>query len=570
MATSSSHQGATLVTALYDIGRGQLHHHEHHRPFSRYLDWFKRLLKVNSPLVIFIPPVGTPESGGVDLKEFISEHRLPGAPTTVIIEPFSQLPLYKSRDKIENIMKHLPSKGVNLPNLEFHHPDYIIIIYSKFTFLERTIRQNPHSTNYFFWVDAGYFRKEPNNGVSIAPWPKNSYLERLDKKFLIQNNSFNQQIKWHTSPTTYTLSEDEKRYLKTCPNELLACFFGGHQKIITEVSDKILSVYNAMLAEGIINNEQQGLAVIIRREPNKFHLYSYGKDGRKAIEDFASNGNLNLPYPTCPHIKVIAVASREISDAALYPSQTSTRYFGYNHVIVGREDKWQGWKYRTMKYLQEARKSTEEVIILADSTDLIFSGPSWEAYNKFKSCRKDVIIGVETYIAYHDKKGQHNSYEIEEFFIKQCTSRFCFPNGGFVIGKKDAVIKLLEANQEAADDQAGYMDLAFMGKLKYDLDQDNTFIANLPNYRHFTSREVEFWKWDDEKCRYYNPISHQYPIAIHFAGQNISTQNEMFRRIIPGISLGYGRENFSSLWIGMAFLAFLFLVIVILGLYYFC
>ena len=529
---------ATIVTALYDIGRGQMKKEANNfRPFSKYLEWFKDLLRVNAPLVIYIPPVG-PESGdyeqssGIsntyDLQSFVKENRSPEYPTLVIVQPFSSLPLYAKRSTIEDVMKKINHSD---PRLEFHHPDYIIVIYSKFDLLRKTIESNPFKSQYFFWVDAGYFREKPGDEINL-PWPDPDKLNVIGEKFLLQN--FKQDINkpW---PSTSTLTQQEKEYLQGCPNEVIACFFGGHKKTILSVGQQCLDLLDEMLNQTLVNNEQQALSILAYRQPNNFLLYPAKKSERGLLVDLSTAGYLKINYPICSQLMALTVVTREIKNDDFKAWLETTNYYGYPHQVLAREEKWGGWPFRTQKYLDALRQlnGKVEVAILTDGTDLFFCASAWETYQKFKDVGEDIIIGSENIIAYKESSGRHTSYQIEEFFVKQCQSRFCFPNGGFIIGRVPDLIKLMEANLKSNDDQAGYMDLLYEKALSYSIDEKNTFIGNLPNYQGYTSRDIGFWKWDKIRHRYYNPLTGQYPIALHFPGNNRATQTRMLQEVVP-------------------------------------
>ena len=521
---------ATIVTALYDIGRGQLKKEANNfRPFSSYLEWFKDLLLVNAPLVIYIPPEG-PESGGYDLIKFIREHRSSEYPTRIDVQPFSTLPLYAKRSRIENVMKKINHPD---PRLEFHHPNYIIMIYSKFDLLRKTIESNPFESQYFFWVDAGYFREKPGDEITF-PWPDPDKLLIIGDKLLLQNFKQNTDPS-NPWPTTSTLTQREKEYLAKCPNEVIACFFGGCTKTILEIGQQCLELLDEMLNQELINNEQQALSILAYRQPNNFLLYPAKKSQRGLLVDLSVASYLKVNYPTCPHLIALTVITREIKEAEFKAWLDTTSYYGYANKVLAREEKWGGWPFRTQKYLDALRQlnDTTEVAILTDGTDLFFCASAWEAYQKFKDSGERIIIGSENIIAYKESAGRHTSYQVEEFFIKQCQSRFCFPNGGFIIGYISDLIKLMEANLKSNDDQAGYMDLLYEKETTYSLDQENILIGNLPNYQGYTNRDIGFWRWDKIRHRYYNPHTNQYPVALHFPGNNRVNQMRILHEVVP-------------------------------------
>lgn len=535
----------TLVTALYDIGRGEMKKEaNNYRPFTLYLEWFKQLLRLKIPLVIFIPPQGK-ESGGYNLEEFIKQHRQGGDeyPTQIIICPYHDLPLYKKRDKIKQVMDKLNKKDIRL---EFHLPDYIVIIYSKFDFLNQAINRNFFKSKYFFWIDAGYFRRAPGNEV-LSPMIDEK-VASIKEKFLVQDYNLN-----------LTPLKDEMSYLQGCHNEIIACFMGGSKDVVIDVGKKVQLCLDNMLNHNIVNNEQQALSVVIKREPEKFLLYPYHGDGREIIYDFSSLGQIKIPYTRCNKLKLLTVASREVRSTELKQWIVSAEYYGYDYEILGREDKWGGWSYRTAKYLarlKELKSQEYEVAILCDGTDLFFCGSAHEAYRKYLREGKKIFIGSEPLIAYNN--GRNNGYEIEDFFIKQCQARACFPNGGFVIGPISELIKLLEENVNSKDDQAGYMDLLYEKRVNYYLDEKNVFIGNLPNLYVYSKRDGDFWSWDQDCHRYYNPLTREYPIALHFPGGNRDMQNKLFGETFP-LNLENKQQNSSCNWIWWLMIIFLLL-----------
>lgn len=535
----------TLVTALYDIGRGSMRRSKancNYRPFQEYLKWFSYLLRAldDIPLVVFIPPSGR-ESDGVDLYAYISSLRREAKKTTIITLPFSSLPFYQRRERIGEVMRQL-----NTPytNLEFNTPDYIIIIYSKFYFLEEATKLV--KSKYYLWVDAGYFRHPPKHPVALL----NSNPSSIGDRLLIQNYNYTERKMDR---------EEEILYYSSCPNEILACIFGGKKKVVRRSKERIDELFTSMLELGLVNNEQQALAILISRCSTDYTLYPYGRHGRHLLEDM-SKGELKIIHPSHPNLLVLTVATQEISNKAIEGWVNSCYFFGYHNQILGRDDRWSGWQYRTQKYLAAVEAcQRDKVVILCDSTDLFFTGPSTEAYEKFISKKVDVVLGGENIIAY--SQGNYYSYAIEEYFIRRCSSRFCFPNGGFVMGYAHALIELLSSNLSMKDDQAGYMDLSQLPKLQYSIDETTSLIANIPNYHSYGKRDNDFWEWDVRKRRYYNPLSHEYPIALHFPGNNRKLQETMYGAIF-GLPLAEPKLNYYWLLLMGGVVFVLFLVII--------
>lgn len=516
---------ATLVTALYDLKRGSMERQaNNHRPFSHYLEWFRHLLGVNAPLVIYIPPAGHPESGGYNLETFIRDTRRSDWPTRVVVRPLSKLPMWSRRDRIASVMT---SRKYPSPNLEFHHPDYIVTIYSKFGLVHEVAQENPFGTDSTFWIDAGYFRQGPDDRLS-APWPDPYKLRRLGSTYFIQNRSLDVDIQ----PTSTSWS-DELLELDRQSNPIVANFFGGVNSCLGEVERGVIDILDRILDAGIINNEQEALTTLIRRHPSMFLLYPHGKDGRRAMVDLSMGGHLAIGYDVCPHLRVVTMASREVNKSDLDMWDSTATYYGYHHEIVGRDLGWTGWADRSRHYLEALyRMKAESIVIgmLTDGTDVFFCGSSWETYDKFIASSERALIGGESRIAYAST-GRHNIYQMEAFLVSQCQSRFCFPNGGCLIGYVDDLIQVIEANTTSIDDQAGYMDLMMdrVGNLR--VDESTRLIGNLPNHHLYTPHDVDFWMWDQPRRRYYNPLSGEYPVVLHFPGNNRDVQRRMYRSI---------------------------------------
>lgn len=510
----------TLITALYDIGRGQMPKvKNNHRPFSDYLNWLEELLKMKTHLIIFVPPKGK-YSGGIDLEQFIKERRI--HPTTVIVKPFEELDLYSKREVIEKNQKKR-----NIKNIEFINPDYIITIFSKFKFILDSLPLT--ESNHLFWIDAGFFRK--GNFAPEGEWPSVGKLELIQDKFIVGGSNF-----------TYGISTKWEDDISTYRNDIWGYFFGGVRDRMVDFSNKVLQYLDIMLEKGLINNEQRVMSRIIREGFPSIVLEDDGSN-RKIIRKLSNELDIGLGYPLEERLLLLTVASREVHPSLLDQWEKSAKFYGYNYEILGRDKKWGGWIFRTKEYLKRIKEeTTSEVVIISDGTDLFFNGPAKEAYTKFINSGKNVIIGVEQLIAYN--KGRNDIYEVEDFFNKKSDTVLKYPNGGFVIGKREAMIELLTINQTNPDDQAGYMDTMFEGIYNFDLDTRGQFVANFPNLSKYTNHFCSIWKYDEDKNRYYNSVTKEYPIAMHFPGSNTEFMSKNARNIqIPETVFARGESS---------------------------
>ena len=135
----------TVVTALFDIDREK---RGDGRRLQDYFVWLKKTLKLKCNLYIV-----TEEK----FKDFIVLHRDQNLNTKIKITTLNTSKYYKYLDDIKRIINNKEyKKRISYPNrVECTLPEYNIIQYSKFGWLEDCIVENPFESKYFFWIDAG-------------------------------------------------------------------------------------------------------------------------------------------------------------------------------------------------------------------------------------------------------------------------------------------------------------------------------------------------------------------------------------------------------------------------------
>jgi hypothetical protein len=175
-----------------------------------------------------------------------------------IVTDIKDIPLYHIKDKIETIINNVDyiKRIQNPKRVECVLPMYNIIQYSKFLWLESVIKENPFNSTHFFWMDVGCSRFFDNLSSTFP----NS--EKLPSKFLIQGNGNTGRI----------LIDDEYKWRADCV--FVGTFFGGNKTYVSNVSKKVISyLYDDMLSNDMINNEQIALACIQKKYPELFEIY---------------------------------------------------------------------------------------------------------------------------------------------------------------------------------------------------------------------------------------------------------------------------------------------------------
>lgn len=236
----------TVITALYNIDRETK---GDNRKWSEYLDWFKNTLKLNMPMVIFIPSY---------LKDFVTEHRPPNYKTQIIIQEQQDIPYAYLEPRIREILSTDTYKQhmKDSKRVECILPYYNIIQYSKFKWLKHASEENYFKTNYFFWMDAGISRF-----IDVFASVKEK-LELPVGKLCIQKNHYYD---------TYIVND---KYLWDSQCLLCGTIFGGDAKAIYNIELRIHKLLSTLMENyNWINNEQILLAYIAKQlDMNLFYL----------------------------------------------------------------------------------------------------------------------------------------------------------------------------------------------------------------------------------------------------------------------------------------------------------
>lgn len=106
--------------------------------------------------------------------------------------------------------------------------------------------------------------------------------------------------------------------------------------------------------------------------------------------------------------------------------------------------------------------------------------------------------------------------------------RYRFPNGGFVMGIKEDVLRVLEFNQSYQDDQEGYHEqILSIAPSKIYVDWKQEFAGNFATGPAILFKakgdnlffsESHYWEWKDDGV--YNKLTQGRPFIMHFPGKN--------------------------------------------------
>lgn len=512
-----------VISGLWDIGRGSVD-----RPFTNYLEWFNILQQLECPIVLF-----TDESVRKQLT-------LRSDSITVIPCELSDLECYSLREQWLDIMRRSP----HLPRyIEYTNVNYDIIIHSKLALMTRAIKEFKY--DYYVWLDAGLLRPK-ETGIPHAPtgsWPDSSKIHLLDDNKLL--------VPWSAKLPT-SKSEDQDKLLQDCLatpyREAVAGVLGGTAKAVETARELSHALLLRSLKKNLIGTEEHILSVACKYHPEHFHPHRVVREDVRLLPyQLGSDLPLDSPYPVCPNVQVLSVCTREMTVPAHFTQ--STQRLGYQVKVIGRNDSWQGWRWRSQEYLKVIKRLPKdrtpiEVVILCDCTDVFFSGPAWEVYDKFKKDNQPLLINAEGQFSYLDRSG--NSGVTREFF-DQLAPPDCemsrYPNAGIIIGTVQALTELLTEFIKYPDDQAAAMELLHQ-EYHLAIDYYGRYALSFPPEVYHRDKI----KIEQGRLIYSTAHTSERPCVLHYPGRNVKRLNEHYIAINNFFSTASTGTTDSSSW----------------------
>ena len=232
----------TIVTAFFDIHRDTK---GDGRTVNEYMQWIEKTLQLNCNLFIVTEAKFVP---------FMKEKRPSHYKTYIHEDTLENASYYKYLPRMREILESDAYKQrIAYPNrVECVLPEYNVIQYSKFGWLEEAMRFNPFQSDTFFWMDAGISRFFLDVDVTL-PYPR-----------IIPSDKFIIQKRFDLD----TFSMD----IWKADNVLKGTMFGGRKESVLAVSTKIEEMFQDMLSQGNVNNEQIALAMVYHANKDLFFI----------------------------------------------------------------------------------------------------------------------------------------------------------------------------------------------------------------------------------------------------------------------------------------------------------
>lgn len=259
MAMLSVDSKCTIVTALYDIQREKFDG----RSFEKYKQWFRDTLTLPAPMLIFVDE---------SLCEWVKSARPRDQYQTLIIsEPKDRCPQAHNLHRMKQILQSNFQK--NESDLSMQMPEYQMLMYSKFGWLQRAMKLNPFETDMFAWVDAGQSRFWSRSSYHArAVWPHPSWVRKISNSERVWLQGRREMFAFADGIKQRKEAENEK-IIGTCQSVLWGTVVAGHQTVLKHLCHLVDDYLEyQLLQKGRIDNDQVTLQLIWTKYRDLFQL----------------------------------------------------------------------------------------------------------------------------------------------------------------------------------------------------------------------------------------------------------------------------------------------------------
>ena len=290
---NSSNDEVTIVTAFYDIGRGNWGNMK--RSIEYYINSFKNYLNLRYSMIVFI------DSRCIN---FINVELLKNVILIPIDEDFLNKNVYawKNIEKARTIMnsefyKKLLIKRINNGNPENIYPEYNCINHAKIDFIKYAV---PFiKTSFVCWSDFGYHFSVFNNNSSKFP------TNILNIKF------------FNTSKINCCLVNKIEEYdsisiLQNAPDIFSGGFYGLPIKLVNPFQELYHSCLDELYSMNISDDDQHVLLKCYYKKPELFELY-LSEDGKwpEALTYFQKRNNYLFVITSVVNVKCRSIYNSE-------------------------------------------------------------------------------------------------------------------------------------------------------------------------------------------------------------------------------------------------------------------
>lgn len=269
----------TLVTALFDLGRGEMDT-SFARSFDHYKECFSRLLKLNNfPMIIYCDP---------SLESFIWQYRSKDNTSLIFktLDDLKNFPFFNEVQKIRTDPDWLNQAGWLAESTQARLELYNPLVMSKQFFLNDATLYNSFNTNYFLWIDAGI-----SNTVNIEQYLNDSFEIKIKKylnKMLYICFPYDGTVEVHgfDKQKLNEYAGEETKWVAR------GGIFGGSKHSINHINDIYYSILHDSIKNGYMGTEESIFTIITYKHKNKCNIHMI--EGNGLVYKFFDDLN-NIP-----------------------------------------------------------------------------------------------------------------------------------------------------------------------------------------------------------------------------------------------------------------------------------
>lgn len=258
--------GVTLVTGLWNIGRGELKE-GWSRPFDYYLQKLEQLLKTPDNMIIFIEQ---------EYESFVWERRS-RENTAVIIRGLDWFSANRHFfDKIQEIRKNpdwynqagwLPES--TQAKLEWYNP----LVMSKMFLLNDARIFDPFNSTHLIWIDAGI-----TNTIHEGHFWHDKVVHKLEKyfnKFSFVCFPYDGKVEIHGFIYKQMCEFAGGEVDKVARGGI----FGGPKESIQRANEVYYNLFSSTLEQGLMGTEESLFTIMVYKHPELFQYYEIEMNG---------------------------------------------------------------------------------------------------------------------------------------------------------------------------------------------------------------------------------------------------------------------------------------------------
>jgi protein YibB len=250
----------SIVTAFFDIGRGNLPQTKHgrvlphyqHRSVDTYFDFFSKQAKLQNEMTIY-----TTEDFAGRVYDIRKQYGLEKMTNIVAMKSYLPDDMKETKAKIESIMAspEYYGKVTNPQLIEYWHSDYVLVNIFKSLYVCHAIQNKFATKDVTAWIDFGYVRND--NAIP----PSNKWAYPFDKEKI---HFFN------IKPIEPQRPIDDIIY--TGDVYIQGCHMVAGTKKWDELRQLIMGSLHVLLNNNLIDDDQTLLLMSYLSKPEDFEL----------------------------------------------------------------------------------------------------------------------------------------------------------------------------------------------------------------------------------------------------------------------------------------------------------